>query len=92
MVQELQARSLLTALAAAFIPVSCSLPVALLLANVLMDKTSMIGVLPAPLGPSLVDGIIGAIVGLATVLSSSAVGIWLVSLIPRRQLRVSSAD
>lgn len=63
---------------------------ALLLANVLMDKTSMIGVLPAPWGPPAVDGIIAATLGLSTVMASSAVGIWLVCLLPRRQLRVSA--
>ena len=88
--QELHARSLFTALAAAFIPVASSLPMALLLANVLMDKTSMIGVLAAPWGPPAVDGLIAATLGLATVMASSAVGIWLVCLLPWRQLRVSA--
>lgn len=70
---------------------SLSLPVALLLTNVLMDKTSMLGVLPPPLGPMAVDGIIGAIMGLAVVLASGCVGIWFVALLTRQQLRVSAS-
>lgn len=86
--KELYRRSLATALAAAWFPVALSLPVSLLLANVLMDKTSMIGPLPPPLGPLAVEGIISAIMGLSIVLATGCVGIWFVALLTRRQLRL----
>jgi hypothetical protein len=86
--QERQRRSLLTALAAATGPIALSLPIAFLLANVLMDKTSMMGVLPPPLGPAVPDIIIAAIVGLSTVLAAGSIGVWWAALLPRRKLQV----
>jgi len=86
--QERQRRSLLTGLAAATAPVAFSLPVAFLLANVLIDKTSMMGVLPPPLGPAVPDIIIGAVIGLSAALAAGSLGVWLAALLPQRQLRV----
>lgn len=89
--QERQRRSLLTGLAAATAPVAFSLPVAFLLANVLIDKTSMMGVLPPPLGPAVPDIIIGAVIGLSAALAAGSLGVWLAALLPQRQLRVGAA-
>lgn len=87
--QERQRRSLLTALAAATAPIAVSLPIAFLLANVLMDKTSMMGVLPPLMGPAVPDVIIAAIIGLSTALTAGSIGVWQGALLPRRKLRVS---
>jgi hypothetical protein len=86
--KERQRRSLLTALAAATAPITFSLPVAFLLANVLMDKTSLMGVLPPPLGPAVPDIIIAAIIGLSTVLAAGSIGVWWGVLLPRRKRQV----
>ena len=86
--QERRPRSLLTALAASLLPTSLSLPIAFLLANVLMDKTSMMGVLPPPLGPAVPDVIIGAVIGLSVALSAGSLGPWLSALLPARQRKV----
>lgn len=53
-----------------------------------MDKTSMMGVLPDPLGPTVPDIIIAAIVGLSTVLAAGSIGVWWAALLPRRKLQV----
>ena len=53
-----------------------------------MDKTSMMGVLPPPLGPAVPDIIIAAIVGLSTVLAAGSIGVWWAALLPRRKLQV----
>lgn len=90
--QERQRRSLLTALAAAMAPATFSLPIAFLLANVLMDKTSMMGVLPAPLGPAVPDIIIAAVIGLSTALIAGSIGVWQGAVLPYRKLRVSCVN
>lgn len=86
--KEHRTSSLLRALACAVMPIVFSLPLAFLLANILMDKTSMMGVLPPPIGPAAADMIVGAVVGLATAVSAGSMGPWISSLTSHRRIRV----
>jgi len=69
-----------------------SLPMLFLLANILMDKASLLGVLPPPLGPAVSDAIVGAVVGLAAALCSSSIVTWVGTVLSRRQLQVRSCN
>ena len=74
------------------VPVVLSLPMLFLLANILMDKASLLGVLPPPLGPAVSDAIVGAVVGLAVALCSSCIVPWVGTVLSRRHLQVSSCS
>ena len=71
-------------------PVLMSMPLLFLLSNVLMDKASLLGVLPPPLGPTVSDAIVGAVVGLAVAVCSSSVVPWMGTVLPRRHVKVGS--
>ena len=88
----MQARSLLRLLFLSAGPVMLSLPMLFLLANILMDKASLLGVLPPPLGPAVSDAIVGAVVGLAVALCSSSIVTWVGTVLSRRQVQVSSCN
>ena len=66
-----------------------TLPACFLLINVLMDKTSLMGVFPPPLGPALPDGIIGLVIGFSTAIAAVTAVPWLGTRLPRRHLLVS---
>ena len=85
----MQARPLLRLLFLSAGPVMLSLPMLFLLANILMDKASLLGVLPPPLGPAVSDAIVGAVVGLAVALCSSSIVTWLGTALSRRHVQVS---
>ena len=70
------------------LPVMMSMPLLLLLANILMDKASLLGVLPPPLGPAVSDAIVGAVVGLGVAVCSSSVTPWLGTVLSRRHVKV----
>ena len=86
----MQAKLLLWLLIPSALPVMLSLPMLFLLANILMDKASLLGVLPPPLGPAVSDAIVGAVVGLAVALCSSAIIPWIGTVLSRRHIKVSS--
>ena len=87
-----QARPLLRLLFLSAGPVMLSLPMLFLLANILMDKASLLGVLPPPLGPAVSDAIVGAVVGLAVALCSSSIVPWVGTVLSRRHVQVSSCN
>ena len=66
-----------------------SLPFLLLLANILMDKASLLGVLPPPLGPAVSDAIVGAVIGLGIAVCTSAIIPWVGTVLSRRHIKVS---
>ena len=84
----LQAPSLRRVLLVSIPSIVVSMPLFFLLTDVLMDETSMMGVVPPPLGRAVPDAIIGALIGASTAITATTAIPWLGTRLPMKHLRV----